>query len=85
MQVSSHDNNNFNLLLERCVFPQEYYELDLAHFLSTPGLAWRAAFKNINVKLYLLTDIGMLLMIKKILEEEYVTLFTDMQKLTGNT
>ena len=38
------------------------YELDPAHFLSLPGLAWQACLKKTNVKLELLTDYDMLLM-----------------------
>ena len=34
----------------------EIYELDPAHFLSTPGLAWEACLKNTGVKLELSTD-----------------------------
>ena len=41
------------------------YELDPAHFLSLPGLAWQACFKKINVKLELLTDYEMFLMVEK--------------------
>ena len=41
------------------------YQLDPAKFLSTPGLAWQAAFKKNKVKLYLLSDIDMLLMVEK--------------------
>ena len=48
--------------LEICL---EIYELDLAKFLSAPGLAWQAALKKTKVKLDLLTDIDMLLMIEK--------------------
>ena len=33
----------------------EMYQLDHAKFLSTPGLAWQAALKKTEVKLYLLT------------------------------
>ena len=40
------------------------YELNPAHFLSVPGLAWRATFKKIKVKLDLLTDTDMLLMVE---------------------
>ena len=40
------------------------YELDLAHFLSLPGLAWQACLKKTNVKLELLTDYDMLLMVE---------------------
>ena len=32
------------------------YELDPAHFLSLPGLAWQACFKKTNIELELLTD-----------------------------
>ena len=42
------------------------YELDPAHFLSLPGLAWQACLKKINVKLELLTDYDMLLMVEGI-------------------
>ena len=41
------------------------YELDPAHFLSAPGLAWQACLKKTDVKLELLTDVGMLLMVEK--------------------
>ena len=40
------------------------YELDLAHFLSAPGLAWQACLNKTVVKLELLTDVDMLLMIE---------------------
>ena len=35
------------------------YELDPAHFLSLPGLAWQACLKKTNVELELLTDYDM--------------------------
>ena len=60
----------------------EIYEPDSAKFLPALALAWKTALKNTKVKLDLLTDIDMLL---KVLEEEYVTLFIDMQKLMTNT
>ena len=41
------------------------YELDPAHFLSAPGLAWQACLKKTKVKLELLTDNDMLLMLEK--------------------
>ena len=41
------------------------YELDPAHFLSLPGLAWHECLKKPNVKLELLTDYDMLLMVEK--------------------
>ena len=31
------------------------YELDPAHFLSLPGLAWQACLKKTNIELELLT------------------------------
>ena len=40
-----------------------------------------AALKKIQVKLDLVTDIDMLLMVE---EEEYITLFIDIQKLITN-
>ena len=57
----------------------------LQNFYEAPGLAWQEALKKSQVKLYLLIDIHMPLMAKIVLEEEYVTLFDDMQKLIGNT
>ena len=41
------------------------YELDPAHFLSLPGLAWQACLKKTNVKLELSTDYDMLLMVEE--------------------
>ena len=41
------------------------YELDPAHFLSLPGLAWQACLKKANIKLELLTDYDMLLMVEE--------------------
>ena len=46
----------------KCV---EIYELDPAHFLSTPRLAWQVCLKKREVKLELLTNNDMLLMIEK--------------------
>ena len=40
-------------------------ELDPAHFLSLPGLAWQACLKKTNVKLEMLTDYDMLLMVEE--------------------
>ena len=52
----------------------EKYELDSAHFLFAPGLAWQAALKTTKVIRDLLTDTDISLMIEKyiILEVEYV-------------
>ena len=44
-----------------------------------------SSFKKAKVKLGLSTDINMLLTVKKKFEEEYVTVFVDMQKLITNT
>ena len=41
------------------------YELDPAHFVSLPGLAWQACLKKTNVELELLTVYDMLLMIEE--------------------
>ena len=41
------------------------YELDPAHFLSIPGLAWQACLEKTYVKLELLTDYDMLLMVEE--------------------
>ena len=43
----------------------ENYELDLAHFVSLPRLAWQACLKKTNVELELLTDYDMLLMVEE--------------------
>ena len=39
----------------------EVYEPDPAHFLSAPGLAWKACLRKTGVKLELLTDNDMLM------------------------
>ena len=39
------------------------YELDRAHFLSAPGLAWQACLKKTKVKIELLIKNDMLLMV----------------------
>ena len=58
----------------------EIYELDPAHFLLAPGLAWQACLKKTEVKLELLTDIDMLLMFEKGTRVENVIRYIDMQK-----
>ena len=45
----------------------EIYELDAAHFLSSPGLAWQAALKRTKVKL--VTDIDVLLKVRRGIRE----------------
>ncbi|XP_057302772.1 uncharacterized protein LOC130636939 [Hydractinia symbiolongicarpus] len=44
---------------------QENYKLDLAHFYSAPGLAWKAALKCTEIKPEFLTDPNMLLMFER--------------------
>ena len=51
--------NVFEKFREKCI---EIYQLDPAHFVSAPGLAWQACLKKTKIKLELLTDISMLLM-----------------------
>ena len=41
------------------------YELDPAHFVSLPGLAWQACLNKTNMELELLTDYDMLLMVEE--------------------
>ena len=41
------------------------YELDPAHFVSLPGLAWQVCLKKTNIELELLTDYDILLMVEK--------------------
>ena len=43
----------------------EVYQLDPAHFLTTPGLEWKPCLKKGDVKLELLTDPDMLLMVEE--------------------
>ena len=52
----------FENFRNKCI---EIYELDPAHFLSAPGLAWQACLKKTGIKLELPTDIGMLLMVEE--------------------
>ena len=52
----------FENFRNKCV---EIYELDPAHFLSAPGLAWQTRLKKTEVQLELSTDINMLLMVEK--------------------
>ena len=52
----------FENLRNKCM---EIYELDPAHFLSAPGLAWQVCLYKTKVELELITDIDMLLMVEK--------------------
>ena len=52
----------FNNFRNMCI---KEYELDPAHFLSLPRLAWKACLKKTNIELELLTDYEMLLMVEE--------------------
>ena len=52
----------FEKFRETCI---EISQLDPAHFLSAPGLAWQACLKKTGVELELLTDNDMLAMVEK--------------------
>ena len=52
----------FGNFRNKCI---EIYELDLAHFLSAPGLAQQACLKKTGIKLELLTNNDMLMMVEK--------------------
>ena len=52
----------FNNFRDMCL---KEYELDPAHFLSLPGLAWQACLKKTNKELQFLTDYNMLLMVEE--------------------
>ena len=52
----------FEIFRNKCIKLQE---LDPAHFLSAPGLAWKTFLKKTEVKLELLTNVDMLLMVEK--------------------
>ena len=51
--------NVFEAFRDTCL---EHYSLDLAHFYTSPGLAWKACLKHTGIRLELLTDPNMLLM-----------------------
>ena len=52
----------FENFRNKCI---EVYELDSTHFLSAPGLEWRACSKKTEVKLELLIYVDMLVMVEK--------------------
>ena len=52
----------FENFRDKCI---EIYQLDPAHFLSAPGLAWQACLQKTGIKLELLTDNDMLMMTEK--------------------
>ena len=52
----------FEIFRNMCI---KVYELDPAHFLNVPGLAWQSCLKKTDVKLELLTNFSMLLMVEE--------------------
>ena len=52
----------FENFTSKCI---QIYELNPAHFFSAPGLAWQEYLKETKEELELLTDIDMLLVVKK--------------------
>ena len=51
--------NIFKAFRDTCL---EHYDLDPAHFFTSPGLAWKACLKKTGIKLKLLTNPNMLMM-----------------------
>ena len=72
----------FENFRDKCI---EIDELDPAHFLSAPGLSWKACLKKTKVELELLTDTDMLLMFEKGIRGECVKQYVDMWKPIINT
>ena len=54
--------NVFEAFRKTCL---QHYQLDPAHFYTSPGLAWQACLKKTDVRLELLTDPDMLLMFER--------------------
>ena len=54
--------NVFETFRKTCL---EHYQLDPAHFYTSPGLAWQACLKQTGISLELLTDLDMLLMFER--------------------
>ena len=78
----------FNNFRDMCI---KEYELDPAHFLSLPGLAWQACLKKTNIELELLTDYDMLLMVEEGIrggichsKKPYIDMNTELRKLARN-
>ena len=62
----------------------EYMKSTLLVFFTVPGLAWHRVLEKTKLKLDLITNIDMLLMIKKVSKVRYAMLFIDMQMLATN-
>ena len=54
--------NVFEAFRDTCL---KHYELDPAHFYTSPGLVWKACLKHTGIKLELLTDPDMLLLFEQ--------------------
>ena len=54
----------FESFCNKCI---KMYDIDPAHFLSAPRLAWQACLKKTEVELELLANIDMLLMVEIII------------------
>ena len=54
--------NVYKVFRDTCL---QHYELDPAHFCTSPGLAWKACLKCTGIRLEPLTDPNMLLMFKR--------------------
>ena len=52
----------FEKFRNKCI---EIYELDPAHFISAPGLAWQACLKKTETELELITNFTILLMVEQ--------------------
>ena len=52
----------FEKFIDTCL---KFYELDLCHYFSAPGLSWDAMLKMTDVKLEKISDIDMYLFIEK--------------------
>ena len=59
----------FEIFRDICI---KNYNLDPAHYNTAPGLAWDVALKVTKVELELLSDMDMLLMVKRVSEEEFL-------------
>ena len=67
----------FEKFRNKCI---KIYELDPAHFLSGPGLGWEACFNNTDIRWEFLTDVDMLFMVERELEDQCVMPYIDIQK-----
>ena len=69
--------NVFENFRNKCI---ELDQLDPAHFLSAPQLAWQACLKKKGIELELLADIDILLMVEKGIRVGIFMQYIDIQK-----